>query len=477
MTETRSEPNFMKLTTIEIQEATSGRWTPAAPDRVFESISTDTRQLRRGDLFVALRGESFDAHDFLPQAVEAGAAALVIATTTPSEKRPEGIPLLEVPDTLCALGDLASAWRARCCVRRIAVVGSSGKTTTKNMLAAILREAGLTHASAGNFNNLIGVPLSLFSLEPSARWSVLELGMNLPGELTRLTAIADPDLLLLLGIGSAHVGQFGSQEALLEAKAESVRALRPGVPILYDAGNSNTRKIIEQWAGDRPLSTFATGQEAGVWSDGIEPAAGEGGYRFTLHLDGSSHRVWLPMFGRHNVANATAAAAAARTLGVEPEAIVRALANFQAAAMRSEVREAGGVTFVVDCYNANPESMRAALESVSDLLARHQRLFLVLGDMLELGEDARRCHLTLADQAAALPFEELCLVGRETRVMVEALASAGRPATHYEDPDALRASLEARLQPGDLVLFKASRGNRLERVADPLIQTLSQKVK
>lgn len=465
----------MKLTAPEIQNAASGRWLPAMPDRTFESISTDTRQLRPGDLFVALRGESFDAHDFLPRAVEAGAAALVIAASTPPEKRPAAIPLLEVPDTLRALGDLAVAWRGKCPARRIAVVGSSGKTTTRNMLAAILREAGPTHASAGNFNNLIGVPLSLFTLEPSARWSVLELGMNLPGELTRLTAIADPDLLLLLGIGSAHVGQFGSQEALLEAKGESVRALRANVPILFDSGNTNTWRIIERWGNDHPLSTFSTdGREAGVWSDAIEPAEGRQGYCFTLHLEGTSHRVLLPMFGRHNVANATAAAAAARALGVAPEEIVRALSNFQAASMRSEIREAGGVTFVVDCYNANPESMRAALESVSDLLARHKRLFLVLGDMLELGEDARRCHLALAGQAAALPFEELCLVGRETRVMAEALAHADKRVTHFEDLEALRATLESRLQPGDLVLFKASRGNRLERVADPLIQTLSQ---
>jgi UDP-N-acetylmuramoyl-tripeptide--D-alanyl-D-alanine ligase len=464
----------MKLTASEIQNATSGRWLPARPDRVFESISTDTRQLRPGDLFVALRGESFDAHDFLPRAVEAGAAALVIAASTPVEKRPAAIPLLEVSDTLNALGDLAAAWRGKCPARRIAVVGSSGKTTTKNMLAAILREAGPTHASAGNFNNLIGVPLSLFSLEPSARWSVLELGMNLPGELTRLTAIAEPDFLLLLGIGSAHVGQFGSQDALLEAKGESVRALRPNVPILFDSGNTNTWRIIERWGNDHPLSTFATGREAGVWSEGIEPAEGRQGYCFNLHFEGTAHRVLLPMFGRHNVANATAAAAAARAMGVAPEVIVRALSNFQAASMRSEIREAGGVTFVVDCYNANPESMRAALESVSDLLASHKRLFLVLGDMLELGDEARPCHLRLAEQAAALPFEELCLVGRETRVMVEALASVGRPVTHYDDPEALRTSLEARLQPGDLVLFKASRGNRLERVADPLIQTLSQ---
>jgi UDP-N-acetylmuramoyl-tripeptide--D-alanyl-D-alanine ligase len=465
----------MKLTAPEIQNATAGRWVPARPERTFESISTDTRQLRPGDLFVALRGESFDAHDFLPRAVEAGAAALVIAAATPAEKRPSEIPLLEVPDTLRALGDLAVAWRGQCPARRIAVVGSSGKTTTKNMLAAILREAGPTHASAGNFNNLIGVPLSLFALEPSARWSVLELGMNEPGELTRLTAIADPDLLLLLGIGSAHVGQFGSQEALLEAKAESVRALRSGVPILYDVGNANTRRIIERWAGDHPLSTFATGQEAGVWSDAIEPVEDRQGYCFTLHLGETSHRVLLPMFGRHNVANATAAAAAAQAMGVSPDVIVRALSNFQAASMRSEIREAGGATFVVDCYNANPESMRAALESVSDLLARHKRLFLVLGDMLELGEDARRCHLTLAEQAAALPFEELFLVGRETRVMLEALTGENRMVTHYEDPEALRAALETRLRPGDLILFKASRGNRLERVADPLIQNLSQK--
>lgn len=477
----------MQLQADEIARATGGDWLGggAPGDLVLRTLTTDTRRIDAGDLFVALRGERFDAHDFLDQAAAAGAGALVVRRDwePTAAVRAAATPVLAVADTLHALGDIAAAWRAKCPAQRVAVVGSSGKTTTKEMLAAILRLAGATHASAGNFNNLVGVPLSLLGLEPAHRWCVVELGMNESGELTRLTQIADPDMLLLLNIGTAHIGQFGSQEALVRAKGEAVRALRADAPILYDAESPHACRIVREWGGEHPLVAFGVEREAEVHAANVE-ARPPRGYAFDLWVGADRLRVELPAFGRYNVANAVAAAAAAHALGAPNRAIVEALAAFRPAAMRSEVRAVAGVTLIVDCYNANPDSMRAALESLGEWRAaaavrggfragsRGGRAFLVLGDMLELGEESPARHANLGRQASRVGVAEVLLLGPATEETAEACAAAGATAHHFDTHETLTAHLTAAVAPGDLVFFKGSRGNRLERVVDALAVAL-----
>ncbi|HUT24772.1 MAG TPA: Mur ligase family protein [Sumerlaeia bacterium] len=520
----------MRLSPEEIARATGGQWRPIAPDGDVESISTDTRSMRPtgsvrpGDLFVALRGENFDGHDFLDRAAERGAMGLVVSRPVVGGKesarrsvvqcaRESGLPpLLVVPDTLRALGDIAIAWRRKCgdlsedsprgTCHRTAIVGSCGKTTTKEMLAAILREHAREDgtdpvlATRGNLNNLIGLPLTLFGLRDSHRWAVLELGMNEPGELKRLTEIADPHLLLLLNIGRAHVGKFGSLEALLDAKADAVRALRSDVPIVYDCGCGNTCKIVQEWGKGRAAISFgverfgaetaqtrnrpldadvrATRPQAvlrqGKDASAIGPSASFGGYRFILEFrDAEPLPVEMPLFGRYNIENAAAAAAAAHTLGASPQAIVRAIGAFRAAPMRSEIREIGGVTLVIDCYNANPESMSAALDSLEDLSeGGRRRVFLALGDMLELGDSAGAFHAELGRRAARIGNSRLFSIGDLAAAAVDAWTGPPEGARRFGRREDLAEALIGEVGSGDLVFFKASRGVGLETVVELL---------
>lgn len=460
----------MKLTAEEMVRATGGRWRSAPEEGIFaaESISTDTRTLRAGDVFVALKGERFDGHDHLETAAQQGASALIVAESHGTDGLPPGLPALVVGDTLRALGDLAAAWRAKCPARRISIVGSSGKTTTKEMLAAILASAGPVLASAGNFNNLIGLPLTVLQMRPEHQYAVLELGMNLPGELERLTEIANPDMLVLVNVGTAHIGQFGSREALLEAKAEAVRGLRPGVPILYNRSCESSRRILEKWGGDHPLLTFAIDQSAEIQGRGIRTLA-SGGYAFDLQIGTARERIELPIFGRYNIANAVAAAGAAHAMGLDLSRISAALASFRAASMRSEVCEVGGIAWIVDCYNANPESMRAALQSLGEWPHEGGKTWVVLGDMLELGAESGVLHRGLASDIARLGADGVFLVGDRTPEILQAWQGSKDAVRHYADRELLCRDLAVRIRPGDRVFFKGSRGNKLEQIAQFLM--------
>jgi len=471
----------MHLTDLELSQSTGGAWrsSEAAGGFVARTVCTDTRQLREGDLFVALKGENGDGHDYLDRAVEGGAGGLVIHRADAAASVPQSLPVLIVPDTLRGLGDIAMAWRAKCPAHRTAIVGSAGKTTTKDMLAMLLRHALVGEgkeeetvlASKGNFNNLIGVPLTLFGLESSHRWAILELGMNEPGELKRLTRIAEPDLLVFLAVGSAHVGQFGSRAALLEAKSDALRTLAENVPVLYDADSPNTCEIIRKYGARRPLLSFAVERPADISARNIQ-ARPRGGYTFDLDFGTVTTPVCLPVFGRYNIANATAAAGAAHMLGARPEKIGQAFEKYRASNMRSEVREAGGVTLIVDCYNAGPEGMAGALESLRDLPNSEGRTFLVLGEMLELGEESAELHGRIGRIAADLAPDGVFLIGEGIAAVRDAWQGPAEAVSHFARHEDLARALIRAVRPGDRVFFKGSRGKRLEVVVDLLTKAL-----
>ncbi len=472
----------MLLTRDEIAQVTAGRWVNAQRLDAIESISTDSRSLDCGSLFVALVGESFDAHNFVNQARESGAVGAVVQPDKlPSSDSPdEDFAMLQVDDSLHALGDMAVAWRKKCPAQRVAIVGSSGKTTTKDMLAGILQRTGETLANVGNFNNLIGLPQTLFRLEPSHRWAVLELGMNQPGELSRLTQIAEPHLLLLLNVGYAHIGQFSSKTALLEAKSEAVSALREGVPIVYNRSCSNCREIVQRYAEGRPLLSFSVGEPAEVWADNVQIRA-DGGYEFQLHLGSGSAQVQLPVFGRYNVENAVAAAAAAHSLGVDLGTIVTALSGFSPAQMRSQLRQINAVTWVMDCYNASPDGMQAALESLAEWKAElkqqsESKVFLVLGEMLELGRESERFHQQLAEQVAGMSVDGICAMGDAMRPVIDFLQKHHDPdSVHWCESHAdIVAQLREWLSVGDTVFMKGARLNALEKIPDLLSDNTSK---
>lgn len=443
---------------------------------VIEDVSTDSRKLRPGDLFVALKGPNFDGHHFVGDAARAGAKAVVVDNRT---ELPEcAIPQLVVADTLHALGEIARLWRQRMSHVKIAVVvGSSGKTTVKEMAAEIVRQAYPALATEGNLNNLVGVPLTLFRLEPDHHAAIIELGMNAPGELRRLTEIVAPDYVVLTNIRNAHVGMFSSPQDLYLAKCESLRFAPRHATFILNADDPASQRAWREWAQDHRTIRFGYSPEADIRASEVCSRV-PFGYSFNLHV-GNQQPIGaeLQMFGQHNVANALAAVAVATDFGVDLAVCVEVLRAFRSAQNRSEIEEVSGVFFVKDYYNASPAAVEAALLSLKDLCVPGRR-FAVLGDMLELGPWETQYHQQVGETAAReAGLTKLYCYGPRSRATAQAASAAGLTAEHFDDIELLGQSLAGELCRGDLVLIKGSRLMKLERVYDYLkgvLQTLPQ---
>jgi UDP-N-acetylmuramoyl-tripeptide--D-alanyl-D-alanine ligase len=449
----------------QVLQATLARRIHSGPQASYPAVSTDTRTITPGALFVALVGERFDAHDFLKDAVAAGAAAAVVQEGRPRPALPRDFGVFEVKDTLQALGGLARYHRARFQIPVGAVTGSNGKTTTKEMVGAILATRGPALKTEGNLNNEVGVPLTLFRLEPSHVAAVIEMGMNRPGEIARLTAIARPDAGLITVVQAAHLKGLGSLEGVAAAKGELFHGL-PGTATAVV--NLDDPLIVAQAkaSGARQL-TFGRSPSADVHLAAVSPRGREG-LEVEIRHEGRTHPVRLRFVGEHNAMNAAAAFALARALGYPAESCVRGLAEARPHARRLNVVEAaGGVTVVDDCYNANPASMAAALDTLREL-ARNGRPVAVLGDMLELGEGEASEHAALGERAAGAA--KLCAFfgPRSAGGHQRARAALGDGAGHFTEVEPLLAWLRPRLSAGDVVLVKGSRGMRLERVVEAL---------
>jgi len=442
-----------------VAAVTGGQILHNGADVALSGFSTDSRTLQAGDLFIPLRGEHFDGHDYLTQAVRHGAAAClsedVVAGLT--------IPVIQVRDTLQALGDLAHAVRQRFGGPVVGITGTSGKTTTKEMLAAILARTGPGHKSAGNFNNLVGVPLTLFGLCPDHRWAVIEMGMSARGEITRLAQITAPQLGIITNVGAGHLEKLGGISGVARAKGELFIQLPAGGTAIVNADDPQIGQLPLANGVRRVL--FGLSPEAQVRASAI--SAADGTVAFTLHLPGAEAAVQLPVPGRHNVQNALAAAAAAWVLEVPLEDIVAGLAAFKPCPGRMELVElADDVLVIEDSYNANPLSMRAALDALHDL-GRPGRRIAVLGDMLELGQAAGELHFEVG-ALVAMRADWLFTLGELAREIAAGAAAGGlaagrivTAATVEELVDRLRAVL----RPGDRLLIKGSRGMRMERVS------------
>jgi UDP-N-acetylmuramoyl-tripeptide--D-alanyl-D-alanine ligase len=458
-----------RFTSDELAAATSGRWIGTPPASV-EGVSTDTRALVAGSLFVALRGEKFDAHAFVADAVGAGAAALVVSAGWAAANAPP-IPALAVPDTLVALGAIACAHRRRFRIPVVGVTGSTGKTTTREMIAAILATRGPCLKSEGNLNNEVGVPLTLFRLGAEHRSAVIEMGMSHPGEIARLAAIAEPFVGVVTMAGTAHIEHLGSQDAIADAKAELYAALpENGLAV---ASADDPRMLKRAQGSGRRVLTFAAGPGRRgdvvvleVLSQTVE------GLRFVLGIGNREVEVRIPgMVGAHNARNAAAATCAAVALGCTDREVVEGLATVKPVGRRLRLeRLASGVQLVDDCYNANPDSMAAALEVLRDLAsAPGARAVAVLGDMLELGPHEGEAHRNLGREAAASGISVLAAFGARARATAEAARAAGLAEVfHTEDVDALIAHVRGRLRPSDVLLVKGSRGMKLERLVEAL---------
>jgi len=446
----------------EIVEITGGRMTPAGAKGSVTGISTDSRTIRPGELFVPLRGPNFDGHDFLARALRNGAAACL------SEEVIAGfpVPVIRVGNTLEALGNLGQAARRRFSGPLVAITGSSGKTTTKEMLAGILGLTGPGLKTQGNYNNLIGLPLTLFQLLPEHRWAVLEMGMSARGEIARLAEIGRPNVGIITNVGEAHLETLHGLDGVARAKGELFAALGPGCTAVINADDERVAAIPVANGVTRLL--YGLSDRAAVRAERL---SGKGAQvRFELVCSAGRQPVTLQVAGKFNVSNALAAAAAALALDVPLPAIVQGLEGFRPVSGRMEtVPLPGGVTLVEDTYNANPLSMTAALRTLVEMNGG-SRCIAVLGDMLELGETAGELHRQVGETAAGCA--DLLLVLGEHAEAVAAGARAGGLAADrvrvLESHEQAIELLRQLLQPGDRVLVKGSRGMRMERISNAL---------
>jgi UDP-N-acetylmuramoyl-tripeptide--D-alanyl-D-alanine ligase len=433
----------------------------------FDGVCTDSRNVQAGALFVALRGETFDAHDFLAQVAGEGVAAVVV------EELPQGwtLPALVVPDTLVALGRIANLWRRKFSLPLIGVTGSNGKTTVKEMLASILAAAYGEEgrlATRGNLNNEIGVPLTLFRLAAGQRAAVIELGMNHPGEIGRLTAIAEPTLALVNNAQREHQEFMHTVEAVARENGAVLAGLPADGVAVFPHGDEFTG-LWRELAGARRCLTFGLGKDADV-SCTHRPAEDFGSDMFVSvrGADGALRQffVALQAAGEHNVRNALAAAACAWGVGVEPEAIKRGLEAFAPVNGRLQRKRAAcGAVVIDDSYNANPDSVRAAIDVLAQ--ADAPRL-LVLGDMGEVGSQGRQFHEEIADYAVAKGIEHVLATGELARHL------RGANVEHFEQFGDLLAALDAHLarlpsRPDATILVKGSRFMKMERAVQHLI--------
>jgi len=429
-------------------------------------VHTDTRSLQPGDLFVALRGERFDAHDFLPQARAAGAAAVIAEHGFAGA----GLPGLQVADTLAALQQLAAGWRARFQLPLIAVTGSNGKTTVTQMLARILAawqgEASL--ATAGNLNNHIGLPLMALRLRPHHRAAVLELGMNHPGEIALLAGIARPTVALVINAQREHQEFMATVEAVARENGSVFAALPATGTAVYPADEPYAALWRDLAGARRRLSFGAPGSAAGLTGDGQWTADDQGGHwALGLHTPAGPAQAVLHAPGRHNLRNALAAAAAALAAGAPLAAVVQGLADFRPVSGRSQLAavQLGGrvVTLVNDSYNANPDSVRAAIDLLAGLPGPH---WLVLGDMGEVGDQGPAFHAEVGAHARAAGLATLWTAGA---LCAQAAAAFGPDARHFADTAALTAALDDAPACAS-VLVKGSRFMRMETVVQALQQ-------
>ncbi|MEN2427422.1 UDP-N-acetylmuramoyl-tripeptide--D-alanyl-D-alanine ligase [Chromobacterium vaccinii] len=452
------------MTLSQAARFAQGRLTGA--DGEVMRVITDSRQAQPGDLFVALKGERFDAHDFVAEVTAKGAAALVRDGFELA-----GASLIQAgDDTRLALGRLAAGWRETQPAIRIGVTGSNGKTTVKEMLAAILRaHAGddAVLATAGNFNNDIGLPLTLLQLKPRHRYAVIEMGMNHHGELRYLTGLTRPQVALVNNAMRAHFGHFGSTEDVARAKAEIFEGLADGGVAVVNADDANL-PLFRAAAGSHRQLSFGLAQADVGASDLALSALGS---RFTLRSPAGQVEINLPAPGEHNVRNALAAAAVALALDVPLAAIAQGLAAFGGAKGRLQIKQSpGGLTVIDDSYNANPDSMKAGLDVLAGLPG--PRCF-VMGDIGELGEASPALHAEVGEHARLRGIEQLFALGEASRRAVAAFGDAGQG---FDSIDELLECLDSRLASGTAVLVKGSRFMRMERVVEHLMQAKKEGV-
>lgn len=426
--------------------------------RLVTDVNTDSRKISEGEVFVALVGDRFDGHHFVPQVAAAGAAAVIVSRVEETWKH-LGCAIIQVRDTLTGLQQLALHYREWHDPLVIGITGSNGKTSTKDLTCAVMSPKFQVRATLGNLNNHIGLPLSLLMLGVGDTCGVFEMGMNHPGEIAPLAAIAKPDGAIITNVGIAHIEYMGSREAIALEKGMLAEAITQEGFVILNANDDFTPSIRSR--------TKARVIEAGVGRGDVaahDLIASAEGTHFSLDFSGTQKAAFVPVPGEHMVGNAALAAAAAWQAGVDPDAIVHALSRSKLTKGRLETKHINGVTFLDDSYNANPDSMKAGLQTLAGLQCKGRRVA-VLGRMGELGLLAEDGHRSVGEHAAMSGVNALFTVGQEARWIADAAAKAGLEDTRSFDSHADCVShLRSWLKEGDLVLVKGSRSSAMETI-------------
>jgi UDP-N-acetylmuramoyl-tripeptide--D-alanyl-D-alanine ligase len=455
------------LSASMVAHATGGRVESGPPDRVFASVSIDSRTVAPGALFVALHGGRFDGHTFVAEAVARGAAGVLVAD--PTAPTPD-VSVIVVGDTLEALQRLGREVRRQSGVRLVAITGSAGKTTTKEVTADLLADRYRVFRNSGNLNNHVGLPLSLTGLAAGFDVAVVELGMNHPGEIRALVGIAEPDVRVWTNVGDAHIGFFGSRDAIADAKGEILEAAPRGALLVANADDALVMDRVERWRGR--LLTFGERRGADVRAARVADH-GFDGTTADLDTPAGPLAVSVPLPGRAQLSNALAAVTVATDFGVELNTIRQRLASLRAVARRGAVtRLANGARIVDDSYNASPAAVEAMLATLAATATTGRRLA-VLGEMLELGDSARRLHETCGRAAAAAGLSDLFVVGGPAvDGLVEGAVAAGMARDHvhrYSESGAAVDDVASLLAADDVLLVKGSRGARTDVIVDRVV--------
>jgi UDP-N-acetylmuramoyl-tripeptide--D-alanyl-D-alanine ligase len=457
-----------RLSVDETARIVGGQVIAGDPRAAWSGAAIDSRAVRGGEIFFAFAGEHTDGHRFVGDAFARGVAVAMVQQPVEAE----GGALIQVPDTFAALHDLTRAVRQRLPEKLVGITGSAGKTTTKELLAAILGARFRVDATKGNFNNLYGFPLSLLNVPEGTEWMVAEMGMSTPGELRQLSELGRPDVAVYTVVRPVHLEFFDSVQGIAEAKAELMAGLAPDGFVVANADDPEVARIARRQAAEKGnrVVWYGVREAADVRGRDIAPGPEGTGSRFTVEAGGEKQPFELPIHGLYNAENCLAATACAWTLGMSLAEIAAAVRAVRPASMRGVVHRVtgprGAYTLVDDSYNSNPDALGRALESASHLPGRHVA---VLGDMRELGPEGPRFHRESGERAGRLGFALVAGVGELSRELVAGAAAAGAETVWFPDAEAAAGWAATEAREGDVVLVKASRGVGLDRVTKRLL--------
>lgn len=447
-----------RMTLAEIIQAVDGSY-GFPSDAFIDDISTDTRTLKKGSVFVALKGENFDGHNYGKKAMELGAEAVI------AERAVDGARCIIVDSTYKALLDLAAYYRRKFDIPLVGITGSVGKTTTKEMISLVVAQKYETLKTEGNHNNEIGLPLTLFGLEKKHTAAVIEMGMSHLGEISRLSMCAQPTIAVITNIGYSHIENLGSQENILKAKMEILDGANYNAPLIL-CRDDKMLSSVEVHEGRKVIYYSVKKKDCDVYATSVK--SGESGINFTINYPEGKIDAVLNCMGEHNVKNALAAFCVGRELGISPEKIVEGIAKYRPDGLRQNLKISKGRTFIVDCYNASPDSMKAAVNVLSNTKTEGKR-YCVLADMLELGKMSKSLHKTVGEYVADSDADMLLCFGEYSTYYIDGAVKKGfdkKNCLHFDSREKLSEYLNDNLKSGDSVLFKGSRGMKLEEVVN-----------